>query len=1249
MLNILRLRRFNWATRTRLTQAIAEADRANQARDWATAEAFYRQALTIDPMMPGILVQLGHSLKEQGFLQGAETAYRGSLKLSPNNSDTYLQLGHVLKLEHRFRDAATAYRSAGKLDPTSDDFARELKSLEDVSLVDWSGPRERDIDFIDHVYGDADLVRTGGSYDSLGDLLATTDMSPGFLPLFDEDFYVSQHAGLQGEIARPNRSKCLVHFCETGIQSLYAISEDLVFDSDFYVETYLPGQSFDAVAAYRHWLNIGLSRGWAANRSSQLRAIFGSTLQNELVPNGFIEAALKVQQGHGQWEDLFDCFMPATQAGSPQQMALSSALTSVSLRLQNSGSGEAQRGIRLTQRLLRGDAPPALRFSYALHTLQRRGCELEAIAIYDTLLEGGYKTARLYDELASCLASLGSLDRALAVILEALTLFPGDLSLVRQFDAIAERVLTQAWRIAESLGQTDIAAAQSYVSKAVSIVSQSMTGPQPLRKKPIRSIAIVGNRDLDQCRFYRLDQKQEQLELAGYRAVVFDFHHDIPAFLSRIVEFEAVIFYRVPAHYSVIRAITQARELGLATFYEIDDLIFDPQHYPSSFESYGGQIDRHDYLGLALGVPLFAEAMRLCEFGLASTPTLADNMRSSVASGEVFVHRNAFGSLHTEYASRSFPPPDPSKVTLLYASGTKAHKEDFQELVEPALIELVRRHGTRISIVLIGSFSLSDNLQSIRDNVVLLDLMPIKALWSLIASVDINIAVLKRSFMADAKSEIKWMEAAMFGVPSVVSDTTTYREVIEPGVTGFLCSSPEDWTETLDRLVVDPALRRSVGAKARAAVLDRYGMPSAAENLSTIMTAVVPNEALVAKPKILVVNVYYPPQAIGGATRVVHDNVRQIKSRYGEQVDLEVFCSVDGGLEPYVMSSYVMDGVRVTGITTPNRPDIDHVVADPKMGECFTAFLRDTKPSLIHFHCIQRLTVSVVDAAREAGVPYVVTVHDGWWISGQQFLLNKALELELYAYDDPARTRRELGRVDYERLEKIRPALTQAAKVLAVSEPFADIYRGCGVPNVLAIPNGVSNDMVVQRHASSDGRVRLGFVGGPERHKGSQLIKAALQRNEFQHLSLLVVDHGMTAGDGRQERWGSTDVTFIPKRRQNEVAALYGQIDVLLAPSIWPESYGLVTREALQCGCWVIASDRGSIAEDVVENENGFVIDVVDEQPLADVLRRIDCDRERFRAPPALNAVLRASVEQADDLAALYFDMSGAKSLVTVK
>ena len=218
----------------------------------------------------------------------------------------------------------------------------------------------------------------------------------------------------------------------------------------------------------------------------------------------------------------------------------------------------------------------------------------------------------------------------------------------------------------------------------------------------------------------------------------------------------------------------------------------------------------------------------------------------------------------------------------------------------------------------------------------------------------------------------------------------------------------------------------------------------------------------------------------------------------------------------------------------------------------------------------------------------------------------------------------------------LRTALAGAAHVLAVSEPFAVIYRAAGFDNVVTVANGVSTLPTVVRTPSADGRVRLGYIGGMEPHKGYPLVQAALRGGEYRNLSLLVVDHSKEAGHSHRTTWGTTPVTFVGRMPQSEVSTLYGALDVLLAPSIWPESFGLVTREAVNSGLWVIASDRGAVSECVVDGKNGFVINVDDKNGLAAALARIDADAARYMQAPEYRVDLRKASDQADELARIY-------------
>ena len=92
------------------------------------------------------------------------------------------------------------------------------------------------------------------------------------------------------------------------------------------------------------------------------------------------------------------------------------------------------------------------------------------------------------------------------------------------------------------------------------------------------------------------------------------------------------------------------------------------------------------------------------------------------------------------------------------------------------------------------------------------------------------------------------------------------------------------------------------------------------------------------------------------------------------------------------------------------------------------------------------------------------------------------------------------------------------------------------------------------------------------------------------------------------------EIEIAPAYTQNNIDAFFADIDVLLFPSQWKESYGLTVREALVRDVWVIATDCGAAAEEIVEGVNGNVVPLGDEPgPLAkaitDVLDRADTIR----------------------------------------
>jgi HAD superfamily hydrolase (TIGR01549 family) len=403
-------------------------------------------------------------------------------------------------------------------------------------------------------------------------------------------------------------------------------------------------------------------------------------------------------------------------------------------------------------------------------------------------------------------------------------------------------------------------------------------------------------------------------------------------------------------------------------------------------------------------------------------------------------------------------------------------------------------------------------------------------------------------------------------------------------------------------------------------------------------------QPLVSKRRILFANVFFAPQVIGGATRVLTDNIDYLLNHHSDAFELAVFTADEQNdrTDEWRIDGY--RGIPVYRVATPQELNMDWRGANEAVGARFQAVLEAFRPDLVHIHCLQRLSVTVAEACRASGIPYIVTLHDAWWISDFSFLTD-ATGMPTAArtdyYDQP-----RLGGVGNERpvlrAERLRTALLGAERRLSVSESFAEVYRACGMP-CETIENGVSRIAPVPR-TTPGVRVELCHIGGLQYHKGAYLIEAALRANAYDNLHFTVVDLARGPGQETRTTWGTTPVTITGKMSTTELAHFYAGMNVLLAPSTWPESYGLVSREALCHGLWVIASkEGGAMGDPVIDGVNGFVVSIADSDDLATALRTIDRNAATYRRPPAEPVTIRTADDQSRDLFDLYCAMTVAR------
>jgi O-antigen biosynthesis protein len=321
-------------------------------------------------------------------------------------------------------------------------------------------------------------------------------------------------------------------------------------------------------------------------------------------------------------------------------------------------------------------------------------------------------------------------------------------------------------------------------------------------------------------RRYRCFHHQEQLSLEGIVSELRD-SSDFQLYLD-VLEYDLFILHRVPASNLIYDLINLAQLQRKPVIFETDDLVFDPAlvrdiPYLDNLSLEEAQDFQRKLFGQS-------QTFELCDTVLTTTEALANEARHR--GKKAFVHRNApsVEMIHiSEQAYLRYKKKNEYKknITIGYFSGTGSHDRDFR-VVTPALIAILETYpgvGLHIS----GHLNLDSLFEPFAHRIRRIPYISWRELPYLIAKVDINLAPLEMDNpFCQAKSEIKFVEAALVGTPTVATPTDAYRYAIAPGVNGLWAASTEEWIEALTLLIRQPERSRALGEAARQRVYESY-------------------------------------------------------------------------------------------------------------------------------------------------------------------------------------------------------------------------------------------------------------------------------------------------------------------------------------------------------------------------------------------------------------------------------------------
>ena len=736
-------------------------------------------------------------------------------------------------------------------------------------------------------------------------------------------------------------------------------------------------------------------------------------------------------------------------------------------------------------------------------------------------------------------------------------------------------------------------------------------------------VAIIAELSIPQCKKYRVIQKQEMLEELGIPCSVTSWTDSNEA-KKQISLASLVIFYRVPGFDSVMDLIAECRRLNIKTLWEVDDLVFDEDVLKTS--STINLLEPAEREGVINGAKLYRQAMLACDEGIASTSGLAKAMKEAGLE-TVYVVENALDD-ETLAAARSIEgrlkKQEDGLIRIIYGSGTKTHNIDFLEAA-PALANILKENPN-VRFRIIGYLELPEYFDEVQSQIERIPFCNYTEYLTYLSECDISIAPLENFVFNDAKSNIKYLEASITKVASVCSPRAAFADVIVNGENGFLADNEQQWHEAFDTLIQNPELRDSMAQAAYRTVTETYS-PQAIGS-TQLASAVRFESAAKGKTKVLSFNVFYHPQSFGGATIVAE----QLNKLLADEETYEIYAvttlPMKSWLPPYSVIRYEYGKVTVFGVAVPSEDAAAH--ENLRFDAAVKDIIELVQPDIAHIHCIQSMGVGMVDICREAGVKTLVTLHDAWWICPNQFMLD---ENEVF---------REQWNTEDERSKTIARALSKIDMLLAPSKYFAELHERTLGRDVLVNKNGVTRPLGQISKRKKD-VIRFGYVGGKTKIKGVHLILEAFRKHRFPNTELVVVDNLLNLGARSffdSDFDGVERFRIEPAYSQDTIDHFFSEIDVLLFPTQWKESFGLTVREAVLRDVWVIATDAGGVSEDIIDGENGTIIPF--DSGVEELSRAIAEVCERYQAMDDGAVIelpkshIRTFAEQKDELAGLY-------------
>jgi glycosyltransferase involved in cell wall biosynthesis len=397
--------------------------------------------------------------------------------------------------------------------------------------------------------------------------------------------------------------------------------------------------------------------------------------------------------------------------------------------------------------------------------------------------------------------------------------------------------------------------------------------------------------------------------------------------------------------------------------------------------------------------------------------------------------------------------------------------------------------------------------------------------------------------------------------------------------------------------------------------------------------------------KILIVSNGYPPLEAGGTELYT----KYLAEQLARDHSVFIFVRSGGYGKNQLRERTYYDGtVKIREIINycPEIHDFEDFYINEHIDKSFGAFLKEVNPDLIHIQHLIYLSVNLIKIIQKAGIPFVVTLHDFWFIcpmihmvtdkgdscSGPKNIdkcLNECLKdyycairlLKITKINTPhalpgmfikfikplifrVAKNKTMRTALVKRLDMMKGLLNSAEAITAPSNIVKNIYESYGVGRnrIIVTGLGVNSDFLATHHIKQiSPKLRFGFIGYLNNNKGAHCLIKAFQDIGDDKAELRIYGSAGTGDIRYNEKIAAlhkNNIFVFPGFQHNLIGSVLSMIDIIVIPSLCPETFSLVLHEALYTKTPAICSRTGVFPEVIRDGVNGILFKPGDAEEL---------------------------------------------------